>query len=287
MAIDIGNSRIKLAGYYAGSASARSGTDNFVAEGPGKGARPTPPARWLWRQTWDLQSHLDRAHALTALQDLASQFPGEIISWRVASVNHEFADELVNLIGIHRPADRIERIGASHFCIEHRMEAPERTGVDRWCAIAGALMLNLHVDSAGSARRLVVIDVGTAVTIELVGPGQVYEGGVIFLGPAKCLQQLNSQTSALPRLDFQSAPDLPNVVSTNTIDSIYAGTVYSLVGALKEISTRLAPEDGGKAEAQVVITGGAVAKILQHLPAHWIHVEDLVLRGIQSIKLRD
>lgn len=246
-AVDIGNSWIKF-GQYA----------------------PGQPGNWICRgrQRWRDEFEFELGDQPTL--------------WIVASVNREGIARLREIVDQRRPNDHIRIVEFQDVPISTEVEFPELTGIDRFCAAVGAR----EFVSAELAREnsnpvpIVVVDIGTAVTVDAVSFEGVFLGGTIFLGPLKALQELNQQTEALPDISEYEFEDNLRPIGTNTEDALKAGTVFSLVGGIKEIVHRQADVLVGKPE--VVVTGGGSRMIRSFLPSNWHIVDDLVLRGIQK-----
>jgi type III pantothenate kinase len=151
---------------------------------------------------------------------------------------------------------------------------PETLGADRLAAAAAALSL-------GGGRPVVVIDAGTAVTVDAVDvrSGQtVYLGGAIAPGPEMLARSLARGTGALPHISFDG-PIL--AVGDSTTESLRTGIAGFLAGGtgrlVEQMSRVLA------APPVVVATGGASA----WLTAHGVPVDrlapTLVLDGIRAL----
>ena len=159
---------------------------------------------------------------------------------------------------------------------------PHTLGADRLAAVCGALDLDSVED--GRASPLVVVDAGTAVTVEAVGlsasGGAVYLGGGIAPGPVLMAAALARGTAQLPALDL--APRLPGAVGRSTAGAIEAGVLHvfahgvaGLVGATQHA---LAPDAPGR--VAIVTTGGWAPMLADAFPAFADVRPHLVLVGI-------
>ena len=147
------------------------------------------------------------------------------------------------------------------------VDEPEKVGTDRIISAAAAYAV---VEDA-----VVVADLGTAVTIDLVDAKGVFQGGVIFPGFEISAQALKDSTAQLPKITV-NRPETP--YGKNTADAINCGLYYSVVGALEEIVRRYAEEIGRW--PQTVITGAAAATIKDDCPFVDNYVPHLVIKGI-------
>jgi len=147
------------------------------------------------------------------------------------------------------------------------VDEPDKIGTDRLVAAAAAY--------AVVGEAVVVADLGTAVTIDLVDQNGVFQGGVICPGFEISAQTLNEHTAQLPRVTV-SKPSEP--YGRNTNDAINCGLYYSIIGALEEIVRRYAEKIGHW--PQTIITGSGAEIIKDDCPFIDNYVPNLVVKGI-------
>lgn len=147
------------------------------------------------------------------------------------------------------------------------VDRPEEVGTDRVVSAAAAYGV---VEGA-----VVVADLGTAVTIDLVDPHGAYQGGVILPGFDMSASALHENTSLLPRVTV-TRPTEP--LGKNTVDAINCGLYYGAIGALEEIIRRYAEKIG--TWPQVVMTGSGGDLIREDCPFVDNYVPNLVVKGI-------
>ncbi len=135
---------------------------------------------------------------------------------------------------------------------------PEKVGDDR---IAGALgALALDPDSPA-----VVIDSGTALTINAVTPGK-FEGGLILPGQDMMLGALKNLTQRLPRLEHVPLPeklDAHTALGRNTDEAMTRGAWHAYVSGA--ISGAIAQRQLLGDTARILLTGGGAEELLPHL----------------------
>ncbi len=134
-----------------------------------------------------------------------------------------------------------------------RVDRPDEVGADRL------------VNSLAAARLYgtpaVVVDFGTATTLDCVGPDGAYVGGAIAPGLELGLEALASRTAKLPRIELR-APD--RAIGRDTVSAMQAGTIFGYQalasGLLARVRAELA-ESAGVAPAAVhaILTGGLSA----------------------------
>jgi type III pantothenate kinase len=128
---------------------------------------------------------------------------------------------------------------------------------------------------------LIVADLGTATTYDVVGPNGEFLGGVIAPGIQTSIDTLHNKTAQLPSIELA----LPKtVIGTNTIAGMQSGILYGAIDSFERMIQRIIDEmPDAKKEIPVVVTGGFAGFISRHskLP---MHVEpSLVLDGIRLI----
>lgn len=151
-----------------------------------------------------------------------------------------------------------------------RVDIPSQVGADRIVAAVAAL---------GEYKApLVLIDMGTATTIEVVEPDNVYLGGVIFPGVMVSLDSLTSRAAQLPGINLDQPK---NVIGKNTVDCMRSGMMYGTAAMLDGVIDRIAEELGHN--STIVATGG-LAQFITPLCRHEIILEkELLLKGLNII----
>ncbi len=246
LAVDVGNNRVKVGSF---SAVAEAGI-------------PEPEGTWVL--LGDTPS-LDRV-----VTDCAS--PGERLRWWIGSVNRPTTSRLLDWLGEHRPADEITLLASGDLPLEVDVPRPDMVGIDRLLAAVAAN----RVRSAG--RPAVVVDLGTAITVDLVSADGVFQGGAILPGIEMSARALHDYTDLLPRIEMSELAEPPEPLGKATEPAMRSGLYWGAVGAVRELIARMIPDPS--MEPELFLTGGAgpmVAKLLSD-SAH--HVPHLTLAGI-------
>jgi type III pantothenate kinase len=151
--------------------------------------------------------------------------------------------------------------------MELAVKEPQKVGTDRVVAAAAAYAV---VEDA-----VVVADLGTAVTIDLVDEKGRFIGGVILPGFEISAQALRLNTAQLPKVKMKR-PKQP--FGKTTQEAIRCGLYYSIIGALEEIVRRYAEKIGKW--PQIILTGGAAELIKDDCTFVDDFVSNLVVKGI-------
>lgn len=175
---------------------------------------------------------------------------------RVRQIAEECLDEKIRVIGDDIPLP-----------ISVWVDQPGKVGTDRVVSAAAAYAV---VEDA-----VVVADLGTAVTIDLVDESGVFQGGVICPGFEISAQALKDNTAQLPKVRVHK-PSGP--YGKNTADAINCGLYYSIIGAMEEIVRRYAEQIGRW--PQTIITGAGAETIKDDCPFVDNYVPHLVVKGI-------
>ena len=247
---DVGNTRVKLA---VATTAAPAGGLPAVS------------------QRQDLLSREFHAVNLERWIAAAARGPAVLL---VAAVNEAAATRLEAAVAEisatrHRPV-RQRRVAHAHLPVTVGVDVPDRVGIDRVCAAAAA-----HAARAG--RPVVVVDCGTATTVDMVSAAGEFLGGAILPGPALLARALAEGTSRLPEvaaLDTAPPPPLPG---RSTQAAIAAGIGWGMRGAVARLVAEAQTAIGGTAD--VILTGGSAGVVRDALPGA-VEMPDLVLAGI-------
>ncbi len=150
---------------------------------------------------------------------------------------------------------------------------PARLGADRWVAMIGAWH---RAQTQGPARPMVVVMVGTAVTVDAIDASGKFLGGLILPGHGIMLRALETGTAGLhvPTGEVREFP-------TNTSDALTSGGTYAIAGAVERMVQHLRAHCG--AEPRCVMAGGAGWKMAPSMSLQFELVDNLIFDGLLQI----
>jgi pantothenate kinase type III len=247
---DVGNSRIKLARLLVAAVES---------------ALPVIDHRL------DLDSH---GFAIDALETwLAAVAPGPatvLIGSVYEAAATRLEASLAEVSATRHRGLRQRRMSYHDLPLAVHTEEPERVGIDRVAGAAAGLV-------AADGGPVIVVDCGTATSVNMVDQNRCFLGGAILPGPALQARALADGTCRLPEVMTlgQGAP--PALPGRSTVAAIAAGIGWGMRGAVHRILVESRQVLGG--ETPVVLTGGWRGAVRDAIPGA-IEVPDLVLAGI-------
>jgi len=126
----------------------------------------------------------------------------------------------------------------------------------------------------------IVIDFGTAVTFDIVAPGNAYIGGVIAPGLEAMTNFLYHRTALLPRISLREPR---SAIGKSTNQAMLAGAILGYRGLVREILQRIIAEKSWSGQVRIVATGGYAKLIASKLPEVDIVHENLTLEGLRLV----
>ena len=184
--------------------------------------------------------------------------------------NHNVAELLIQL-GL-----RVRReLTVGDLQLDVHVREPQRVGIDR---LLGAVAVN-RVRQA--ERAAIVIDLGTAVTVDVIDPHGSFLGGAILPGWSLSASALYGGTSSLPLLTPNDMVLPDEGLGKCTTEAIAAGLTWGLIGAVEKLANKYSHPFSDK--PQLFLTGGDAPMVIDELkmslgPVR--HISHLVLAGI-------
>lgn len=153
---------------------------------------------------------------------------------------------------------------------------PAEIGQDRLANAAGAQAL-------APGRPAVVIDLGTAVTFDIITRAGGYEGGIITPGPALVTRYLHERTAQLPLVTDLETP-VPSVIGKSTAEAIRIGAVLGFASLIQGLLDATLAELAARGEYDpLLITSGGASRVVQRRLRQPVRdVPDLTLHGLAA-----
>ncbi len=183
-----------------------------------------------------------------------------------------FATRLSGVIGAH--CDRDVHFASSRkteLGLTNAYSQPRTMGVDRWVAMIGAWT---EFESA-----CLVVDAGTAMTIDAIDNDGNHLGGQILPGIDLMAKALAKDTSDIPQVKTPKAGAFDGLeqFAGSTADAVGSGALAAVTGAVERAIKTLR---SNAYDPHVVLTGGDASRILQALDEDPLHRPNLVLEGL-------
>jgi type III pantothenate kinase len=153
-----------------------------------------------------------------------------------------------------------------------RMDNPREVGTDR--------IVNAAAGHHLYGGPLIITDLGTATTFDIVSREGDYLGGVIAPGIVTAAEALFMQAAVLPRVELTRPK---RTIGTNTVTAMQSGIIFGYVALIEGMVSRIQQELGEK--TKVVATGGYAELIAKETPVIDEVNPDLTLVGLRLIYL--
>jgi type III pantothenate kinase len=184
-----------------------------------------------------------------------------------ASVNPPLIESLEHAVE-QATGQKVQWVGRDlDLPIKVLTDEPTETGVDR--------VLNVAAAYEQMGKACVVVDAGTAITVDCCNDEGAFLGGAIAPGAAMQLAALHDHTAKLPGVTF-AAPTDP--FGRSTEQAMLHGAYHGIRGMVKELTENYATELGTWPD--IIATGGDAPKLFEHWELIHAIAPDLTLYGI-------
>ncbi|HZZ77007.1 MAG TPA: type III pantothenate kinase [Gemmataceae bacterium] len=188
--------------------------------------------------------------------------------WLVAGVHPKRSEAL--LAWLHGRAETVRELkSAKQLPLIVDLEYPEKVGIDR---LLNAVAANLRRQENVAA---ILIDAGTAVTVDYLDGKGAFKGGTIFPGFRLMASALHHYTALLPIVELDASVLPPG---TSTTLAMQAGIYHAVLGGIERIITEY--QHRFPTAFEIFLTGGdakSIAPRLRHVVHHW---PEMTLEGI-------
>ncbi|MDP6013933.1 MAG: type III pantothenate kinase [Alphaproteobacteria bacterium] len=204
---------------------------------------------------------------LTQLMSLRGIVPGDVGSAIIATVVPQTLYQLVRLCERYFSCEACVVDAGMNLGLNIHIDRPNEVGADR--------LVNAVAAHARHEGWLIVIDFGTATTLDVVSAAGDYEGGVIAPGVNLSLEALDRAAAKLPRIAVEK-PE--HVVGRSTLEAMQSGVYWGYVDMLEGMIQRIQDEVGEP--MCVVATGGLAPLFSDATDAIDVVESDLTLFGL-------
>ena len=216
---------------------------------------------------------------LTAVGSDAASCKG--IKWLISSVRRDASAVLEQFVHERSQSARPGESDVWQAISRHDLPLvvdvlfPDRVGIDRLLAATAAA--NLFPE-----RPLIVMQVGSAMTVDLLLEPNRFAGGAILPGVPMMLRLLGQAADLLPEIDAEDLTDLPPLPGRSTEQAMLCGTSSALIGGAQHLVDRYREMLGE--DTPVILSGGDGNRLLLHIGSPVHTVPDLVLQGLLFVK---
>ncbi len=188
------------------------------------------------------------------------------LSWWIGSVQRDSTADLLEYLR-GRGDMPITLLTSGDLPLAPNVPRPDMVGIDRLLAAVAANQIR------DPQRGAVIVDLGTAITVDLVSADGAFEGGAILPGIEMSARALHEFTDLLPLLEMSHLTDVPSPLGKITTEAMKSGLFWGAVGGARELIMRLC--ENMPSEPQVLLTGGAAPAVAQLLAPDACYVPDL------------
>lgn len=216
---------------------------------------------------WQARGSVSQSERMSLQQAWSAlPVPAHILVSNVAG--SQTADELAAWLARWHIQPEWIRSRASQCGVINRYTNPEQLGCDRWAALIAAW----HK----LQRACLVVDVGTAMTVDALSSAGEFLGGIIVPGPDTMKQALAERAEAFAIPVSGNFQDFP----VNTGNALFSGIIQALAGAVERMYNQLCDSRQKEMAAEVIMTGGGAALLSPHMRIPHRIVDNLVLEGL-------
>jgi len=197
------------------------------------------------------------------------QHNGEVKRVIVASVRSKEATEqlLQSMLLIRH---EVTFIAYNEALLSSEYERPQQLGVDRWLATLAAKNIR------PTTQPVIIVDAGTAITLDVLGAGGNHIGGYIVPGLTMQVAALGQHTHKVQ----VKAPEWKDVrIGQNTQDCVSHGVLAAISSLIRQLKSDMETEQ--QSAVLLYLTGGD-AKLLKPFIPDAIYIKELVLLGLMA-----
>lgn len=205
---------------------------------------------------------------------------------RLENINPKDVGDIIISSVVPTVMDILPQVCEKHFDITPKIIGPGiKTGMnilyDNPKEVGADRIVNAVAAFEKYGGPLIVVDLGTAITFDVINKKGEYLGGAITPGIKISADALFSRTSKLPKVEIQKPK---NVIGKTTVNSIQSGLYYGYVGLIDSLIEKIMEElEITKEEIHVVATGG-FSKLITKESKYIERMDDiLTIEGLKII----
>jgi len=296
--VDIGNSNLKTAIVPHGEDANLASPDYLSSPTllgsvrsihwlpSGETSKP-PPQEWIadpdsWVVPQDVDAFRKLLNRLRIEAKVAAEDP---VAWRVSSVQPAAYASFQKCLEDNFPGDTFHSIERSQIPMPMDVDAPDRVGIDRLLAAWGAWKHYSHRMQSQSLEPtpLIVIQAGTAVTVDWINEHGTFCGGAIMPGLTMSLKYMALGTAHLPWLAPPDRPSELPIPGRNTQAAILAGASAGFLGGISYLVSKYRSQ-WVSGEVPVIVSGGDKLSLAESLTQPFQVMDHLVLASLGCLE---
>lgn len=267
VAVDVGNSAVKLAVQHGSvkSGGSRSNLPDEIGSNAQQESVIVDHSIEIGSTGWEL----------SVIGWVRDQLGCDDTLWRIASVHRSATSQLEHAISRSQLSAKVQLVTHRDVPMLADVDHPDRLGIDR--------LLGAYAAFNRKKTALVVIDAGSAVTVDWVNQQGHFCGGAILPGLGLQSRSLVMGTEALPQVEWNPEAPMP-LPAKNTSDAIRGGIIAGVAGSIDGLIRRYKEGAGLQSnEFAVVVTGGDSPTLSPHLCNNHVVLPNLVCRGLLDL----
>ncbi|MBM3255477.1 MAG: type III pantothenate kinase [Candidatus Omnitrophica bacterium] len=175
-------------------------------------------------------------------------------------------------------ADLKRSQGSSIYIIGRDIKVPLKNLYRNPLQVGADRLINAYAGIKLYGAPLIVVDFGTAITLDVISRDKEYIGGMILPGLVISLRALSRETALLPRIELSRPGEF---IGRDTRNSMLSGIFYGFAAAVDLLSLKIRKKIGKN--TIVVGTGGNIISIARYCKKMNRIDRDLTLKGISLI----
>jgi type III pantothenate kinase len=236
--------------------------------------------RGQWRISTDQRRTADEyAVWLLNLMTMKGLRPEDVDAAIMSSVVPAATFDLMRLCRDHFGCEPM-KVGdpGVHLGIKIRIDNPREAGADR--------LVNALSATASYTAPLIVVDIGTGTTFDVIDADGAFCGGIIAPGPSLALDALHKVAAQLPKVDIVRPA---RVIGRGTVSAMQSGMFWGYTSMIEGLLTRIKAELSPNDEPPVtVIATGGLGRVFAEATPMIHHVDhELTMRGLLLVHQRN